>query len=190
MVDSENRHRRNHLPPGVRNAQLLSLMIRITLHLRRNFGHGIGDMTMTSTLDEAKHHVRHRLIGSLGASPARVRVALILVVFGFITLASVVAVKTPPWQSSDEPEHVRNIETLVSGHWYGMNGDCRPNLSRVGLLSCAGDEAQQAPLYYMVLAAWQDFVGLPAEPPPQIIRTKDFSCGYDLPTSSWAPRPW
>ena len=134
----------------------------------------VKNVTMTSTLDEVKHHVRQRLIGSLGASPARVRVALILVVFGFITLASVVAVKTPPWQSSDEPEHVRNIETLVSGHWYGMNGDCRPNPLRAGLLSCAGDEAQQAPLYYIVLAAWQDFVGLPAEPPPQIYPDQGF----------------
>jgi 4-amino-4-deoxy-L-arabinose transferase-like glycosyltransferase len=123
---------------------------------------------MTSTLDVAKRPVRQRLTRQLGGpSPARVRVALLLVVVGFIALASVVAVKTPPWQSSDEPEHVRNIESLVSGHWYGMNRDCRPNPARAGLLSCAGDEAQQAPLYYMVLAGWQELGSLPAESPPQ-----------------------
>jgi 4-amino-4-deoxy-L-arabinose transferase-like glycosyltransferase len=48
-----------------------------------------------------------------------------------------------------------------------MNRDCRPNPARAGLLSCAGDEAQQAPLYYMALAAWQELGSLPAEPPPQ-----------------------
>ncbi len=124
---------------------------------------------MTGGLDVAKLPVRQRLARELGGvhSPPRVRVALILVVFGFIALASVVAVKTPPWQSSDEPEHVRNIETLVGGNWYGMNRDCRPSPSRAGLLSCAGDEAQQAPLYYILLAAWQDIIHLPAEPPPQ-----------------------
>ena len=102
------------------------------------------NVAMTSTLDGTKPPVRQRLTRELGGvpSPARVRVALMLVVFGFIALASVVAVKTPPWQSSDEPGHVRNIESLVSGHWYGMNRDCRPNPERASLLSCAGDEAQ------------------------------------------------
>ena len=71
------------------------------------------------------------LLGSwvAGARRLEYEFALTLVVFGFIVLSSVIAVKTPPWQSSDEPEHVRNIETLVSGHWYGMNLDCRPKPS-------------------------------------------------------------
>jgi 4-amino-4-deoxy-L-arabinose transferase-like glycosyltransferase len=124
---------------------------------------------MANTLDVTRVPVRQRIARQLGGrrSPTGVRVALILVVFGFIVLSSVIAVKTPPWQSSDEPEHVRNIETLVSGHWYGMNLDCRPKPSQASLTSCAGDEAQQAPLYYMLMAGWQDLVGLPAEPPPQ-----------------------
>lgn len=90
-----------------------------------------------------------------------------LIVLGFVALASVVVYKTPSWQSSDEPEHVRNIETLVGGHWYGMDLDCRPPPATANLLSCNGDEAHQAPVYYVLMAGWQELAGLPSEPPPQ-----------------------
>jgi hypothetical protein len=124
---------------------------------------------MNDVLEVTKPVGRERILGRLGGgpSPTRVRIALLVIVLGFVALASLVAVKTPPFQSSDEPEHVRNIETLVSGHWYGMDLGCRPPPSRAGFLSCNGDEAQQAPLYYVLMTGWQEVAGLPAEAPPQ-----------------------
>ena len=112
-------------------------------------------------------------MGGRPSSP-HVRFALILIVLGFIALASVVAYETPSWQSSDEPEHVLNIETLVSGHWYRMNMDCRPPPPPTSLLSCSGDEAHQAPLYYALMAGWQELAGLPSEPPPRVFPDTDF----------------
>lgn len=132
---------------------------------------------MVSTSSDAiRHWDQLRITAPLGGrtSPRQVRFALLLIVLGFIALASVVAYETPSWQSSDEPEHVRNIETLVGGHWYGMDLDCRPPPSTANLQSCNGDEAQQAPLYYVLMAGWQELAGLPSEPPPRAIPDADF----------------
>jgi hypothetical protein len=68
-------------------------------------------------------------------------IATIAVVALFVLLSSVVAVATPAWEAADEPDHVKNVETLASGDWYRME----PGALR---------EAHQAPLYYAVLAAW------------------------------------
>jgi hypothetical protein len=87
-----------------------------------------------------------------------------LVIVLFIVLESVIAIRTPAYESADETGHVQNIETLVSGHWYGMNTPCHLN-PRIGLLQCSGDEAQQAPLYYLLFAGWQIVAGKPALPP-------------------------
>ena len=84
--------------------------------------------------------------------------ALVGVLTTFLVLGMVIAIKTPAYESSDEPSHVQNIETLVSGHWYGMNSKCRL-LDRF----CSGDEPQQAPLYYLLFAGWQDIVGQPVQ---------------------------
>jgi hypothetical protein len=80
----------------------------------------------------------------------------------FAILGSVIALKTPAYEADDEPGHVQNIETLVSGHWYGIASSCRPSTTEDRLLSCSGDEAQQAPLYYLLMAGWQDLADVPA----------------------------
>jgi len=77
---------------------------------------------------------------------------LIIAIFLFVVLSAVIAIRTPAWESSDEPGHVQNIETLVGGHWYRMG----PN---------TGNEAHQAPLYYIVMATWQRVSGQPARIP-------------------------
>ena len=91
------------------------------------------------------------------------KIALVGVIAVFIVLGTIIAFRTPAYESADEPSHVDNIETMVAGHWYGMNSKCRfapPNRK-----FCTGAEAHQAPLYYLVLAAWQKMVGVPARPP-------------------------
>ncbi len=91
-------------------------------------------------------------------------VALAAVMIIFVILGIGIAVKTPAYESSDEPGHVRDIETLVSGHWYGMSSTCQPSLANL-LSSCSGDEAQQSPLYYLVMAGWQKVTDVPAHAP-------------------------
>ena len=97
-------------------------------------------------------------------TPRRVWLGLLAVIAVFMSLATTIAVKTPAYESADEPGHVQNIETLVGGHWYGMNVPCRLN-PQIGLLQCSGDEAQQAPLYYALFAGWQRLIEQPKLPP-------------------------
>jgi 4-amino-4-deoxy-L-arabinose transferase-like glycosyltransferase len=88
-----------------------------------------------------------------------------LVLIIFVVLSSVIAIRTPAWESADEPDHVANIESIVAGDWYGMNAQCdHPNT----ISSCRDGEAQQAPLYYLAMGAWQKMMGLPARPPPNV----------------------
>jgi hypothetical protein len=98
------------------------------------------------------------------SSPRRVLLGLLAVIAVFVILATIIAVKTPAYESADETGHVQNIETLASGDWYGMNTPCRLN-PKIGLLQCAGDEAQQAPLYYLIFAGWQLAIHQPIQPP-------------------------
>ena len=95
---------------------------------------------------------------------------MVAVIAIFILLASVIAFKTPAWESNDEPDHVQNIETLVGGHWYGMHvgrtemvtfGGRSYTLARTS----SGTEAHQAPLYYLLLAGWQRAAGVPVRIP-------------------------
>ena len=74
-----------------------------------------------------------------------------------MALASFIAIRTPAYESADEPGHVQNIETMVRGHWYGMDSRCE-KLNPY----CSGTEAHQAPLYYLVFAGWQRLLGVPA----------------------------
>jgi Dolichyl-phosphate-mannose-protein mannosyltransferase len=108
----------------------------------------------------------------------RTKLVLAGVIVAFVILASVVAIKTPAYESGDEPSHVQNIETLVSGHWYGMNSQCHLQLHISGLragphgvlrpsgptsatlVHCSGFEPGQAPLYYLLFAGWQKVVGI------------------------------
>ena len=92
-------------------------------------------------------------------------VTLLSVLAVFIALSTFIAVRTPAFESADEPSHVQNIETLVSGHWYGMNSKCE--WTPYGVVDCSGAEAHQAPLYYLVLAGWQKAIGLSAHAPYQ-----------------------
>jgi hypothetical protein len=65
----------------------------------------------------------------------------------------IVAVATPPWEANDEPDHVRNVETLVAGRWYHITDQG------------SGAESHQPPLYYLLLASWQRYVlRLPSRP--------------------------
>ena len=42
--------------------------------------------------------------------------ALVGIILMFIALGTLIAFKTPAYESADEPGHVQNIETLVAGH--------------------------------------------------------------------------
>lgn len=104
-------------------------------------------------------------IHSYGGSFRWANVCLIAVITGFMLLASVIAFRTPAWESNDEPGHVQNIETLAAGHWYGMHigqtytvtyGGRRWILARTS----SGTEAHQAPLYYLLQAGWQRVAGV------------------------------
>jgi 4-amino-4-deoxy-L-arabinose transferase-like glycosyltransferase len=84
----------------------------------------------------------------------------------FIALSTLIAVKTPAWEANDEPGHVENIETLVSGHAYVIPSTCHPDRPNdAELLQCAGDEVHQPPLYYLLMAGWQKVVGLAPRAP-------------------------
>ena len=119
-----------------------------------------------------------------GARSRRPTITLLGVLVGFIALGSFIAIKTPAWESGDEPSHVENIETVVSGHWYVMNSRCGLVVSglhvvkidgrdgvrtsgpiHAALVHCAGFEAGQAPLYYLLFAGWQTIVEIPPHTP-------------------------
>ncbi len=70
---------------------------------------------------------------------------LLLVLFVLLSLS--LSVLIPAWEANDEPDHFRNVQTLVSGRWYRMEPG-------------AGYSAHQAPLYYLGLAAIQKVAGL------------------------------
>lgn len=87
-----------------------------------------------------------------------------IIIFTFLVLGTVIAIKVPAYESSDEPGHVQNIETLASGHWYSLTPHCRLTFQTV--VPCTnGDEAQQAPLYYLAFAGWQVIIGQPVQAP-------------------------
>jgi hypothetical protein len=69
------------------------------------------------------------------------RRALAAVVLLFVGLSAAVLMWTPPWESNDEPDHVRNVATLAQGKWYRIEPG-------------AGYSAHQAPLYYMAMSVW------------------------------------
>ena len=100
--------------------------------------------------------------GAPASSRRNARIALAAVLIGFVVMATVIAIKTPAYESADEPSHVRNIETLVAGHWYGMSSMCHFSLAHKVLVDCSGTEAHQPPLYYLVLAGWQRAMGIGA----------------------------
>jgi hypothetical protein len=137
-----------------------------------------GDALRLDTVDEQRPVTQpgdgfgsHLVLGATdsesagAASGRRANVVLVGVMVAFIALASLIAFRTPAYESADEPSHVQNIETLVSGHWYGMNSKCE--WTPYGEVNCTGAEAHQAPLYYLILAGWQKVIGLSVHPPYQ-----------------------
>jgi hypothetical protein len=102
--------------------------------------------------------------------PRSIRTAPLLalgaILIVFLVLEGLVATRTPAYEAADEPGHVQNIESLVRGHWYHIPPTCQLKNAPVNpLLECAGDEVQQAPLYYLALAAWQQVGTFPYQPP-------------------------
>ena len=94
------------------------------------------------------------MLGVLRSSRAP-RLAAVLVVAVGVLCAVVIAIRTPAWESNDEPDHVRNIEILASGHWYKIEDG-------------AGYSPHQPPLYYLAMAGLQRVAGMRAElPMPQ-----------------------
>jgi hypothetical protein len=77
---------------------------------------------------------------------------LAAVIAAWLLLAAVVATGTPAWEANDEPDHVRNAAVLASGDWY-----------RIG--EGSGLESHQAPLYYLLLAGWDNALGMNSDPP-------------------------
>lgn len=84
-------------------------------------------------------------------------IALLMILVTFASLSSAVLLLTPAWEANDEPDHVRNVITLVQGEWYNIEDG-------------AGLEAHQPPLYYLLLAVWH--------------RALDLESRYPEPTSS------
>lgn len=89
--------------------------------------------------------------------------ALLAIVAAFAALTSVIAVKTPAWESQDEPDHVQNVEILTAGHWYRIP----PKLLHSHAMFFRGkgfvsNELHQPPLYYLLLAGFQRLIRLPA----------------------------
>ena len=140
---------------------------------------------VTTTPEVTAAPLWHRLTDRLGGSPStrRVRIALLIIVLGYMALGTVIAIETPAWESSDEPGHVLNIETIASGHWYQIDLNC-PATPQTTILSCNGDEPQQAPLYYLVMAGWQRLIGLGIERPP----TQQLAFGKDTPGQEFLPQ--
>jgi 4-amino-4-deoxy-L-arabinose transferase-like glycosyltransferase len=78
--------------------------------------------------------------------------ALAAILVCFALLSAAVLALTPPWEANDEPDHVRNVEVLASGHWFRITPE-------------SGFESHQAPLYYLMLAGYQKLMRLPVKLP-------------------------
>lgn len=93
----------------------------------------------------------------------RPRIALVLILIGYVTAATLFAVVTPDWQNPDEPAHYNNIAYIAAGHglpvlregdydqeYLGalVSGKFPPHLT-IGSLRY---ESYQPPLYYIAAA--------------------------------------
>jgi 4-amino-4-deoxy-L-arabinose transferase-like glycosyltransferase len=106
-------------------------------------------------------------------TPGRI---LALVCLVFVVSALVVASATPWGEANDEPDHVQNVETLVSGHWYRITDS-------------AGFQPHQPPLYYLGLAAWQKALGIPPYVAPIVISSlPNTHLRHDLPSDGSSQR--
>jgi len=69
-----------------------------------------------------------------------------------VTTAMAILLLKPPGEPNDEIDHVRNIQTIAEGHAYEM----KPG---------SGLEANQPPLYYVLVAGWQRMLGVEPKVP-------------------------
>jgi hypothetical protein len=86
--------------------------------------------------------------------------SLLVVVLGYLALVLVFSLRTPAWENDDELGHVQYVEHVVT------TGRLPP------IAVASGDESHQAPLYYLLVAAWQRVDGIPAfhpEPLPAAV---------------------
>ena len=84
-------------------------------------------------------------------------VALAAILAGFLDISSNIAIRTPAWESSDEPGHVYNIEQLTGGHCYEIPAHPPHRIS-------IHNERHQPPLYYLIMAGAQRLIGEPVHP--------------------------
>ncbi len=93
----------------------------------------------------------------------RPRLALVLILIGYVTAATIYAVVTPAWQNPDEPAHYNNIAQIAAGQGLPVlragdydqeylsalvSGHFPPHMS----ISPLRYEAYQPPLYYVAAA--------------------------------------
>lgn len=82
-----------------------------------------------------------------------VTLCLVGVCLLYVALASFYSLRTPAWESNDEDSHVQYITYLRVHHAF-------PPIEPGN-----GIEVHQAPLYYAVVAAWANLIGVPAFTP-------------------------
>jgi 4-amino-4-deoxy-L-arabinose transferase-like glycosyltransferase len=118
-------------------------------------------MLATSTFSKHLAWTRYRLrdwratdSGQQWRPRHTVALAAVLVIWTLLTTA--IAVSTPAWEANDEPDHVKNVAALASGHWYRIDKD-------------SGFEGHQAPLYYLLLAGYEHLAGLPTRTPAPVL---------------------
>lgn len=81
------------------------------------------------------------------------RSALALLTGIYVTFSVTYSVLTPAWEPNDELDHALYVEHIVA----------HGTLPRIALAN--GIESHQPPLYYLLVAAWQKLLGIPAFTP-------------------------
>lgn len=107
----------------------------------------MGTPTVTAEMAETADGSTSAADGTHRRPRARA-VPLSAVLLAFATLALAILSLTPAYEANDEPDHMRNVQLLVSGQWY-----------RIG--PGGGYEPHQPPLYYLGLAGLQKALSLP-----------------------------
>src|SRR5437867_858743 len=73
----------------------------------------------------------------------------------YLGLTTLYSLWTPAWEANDEPDHVANVE------YFFQHREIIP------LRSEFWHETHQPPLYYVLCATWQRFLGIPAFSPAE-----------------------
>jgi len=86
-------------------------------------------------------------------SPRAERAALVGITGSYLAAALSFSLLTRAWEANDELDHVKYVEYIVA----------HGSLPRISAAN--GHESHQPPLYYLLEAAWQKLLGLPAFAP-------------------------